>query len=166
MLLVAPNGSMAGGIVLFSMVFVLASMVAISGVSDTAATPTMPENQPSVTTTTPIGSNMAVERSVISLYVPEDNPLPWAYVEGTVSNPVPDYPVIIQIYDDNGSPVPGNSAGAVHFAQTEVAPDGSYEYRFRVLDSQTRVFTGDYTVKIFKVVYVGDDDVNSGVRSA
>ena len=34
------------------------------------------------------------------------------------------YPVIIQIYDEDGE--------AFHFAQTDVEEDGSYEYKFRV----------------------------------
>ena len=68
-----------------------------------------------------------------------------------------DYPVIIQIFD-NDEIVTGNSVGAIHFAQTSVNENGSYEYRFRVLDSEqgqtTKIFDGSYTVKIFKVVYL------------
>ena len=56
------------------------------------------------------------------------------------------------------NPVTGNNHGAVHFAQTSVNEDGSYEYKFRVLNSnegQTEyIFDGSYTVKIFKVVYL------------
>lgn len=161
-----------GSMVLFSAVFVLASVIAVSGAPDTAASSfplpaaaAATENQARVTTTQ-IGSNMAVEKSVIGLHVPKDNSLPWAFVEGAVSNPVPDYPVIIQIYDDDGGgSVAGNSVGAVHFAQAEVGPDGIYEYRFRVLDSHRgSIFEGDYTIKIFKVVYL--DDAGSGVSTA
>jgi len=134
-----------------SAAFVLASLAAVPGLSGTAAA----ENQ--AADYTPIGPNMAIEESEVALSIPEDNSLPWAFVEGTVSNPVPDYPVIIQIYDNDGS-AEGNSAGAVHFAQSPVGSDGSYEYKFRVLDRsqglQTNVFEGEYTVKIFKVVYL------------
>ena len=102
---------------------------------------------------TPIGPDMAILKSTVEFSVPEDNPLPWAFVEGTVPNPVPGYPVIIQIYRG------GSAAGeGVHFAQTPVGPDGSYEYRFRVLNvadgSRTSSFAGDYVAKIFKVVYL------------
>ena len=57
------------------------------------------------------------------------------------------YPVIIQIYK-NGDPV--------HFAQTDVNDDGSYEYKFRIKsvdnDRVINVFEGDYDVKIFQTV--------------
>lgn len=93
--------------------------------------------------------------------IPENNSLPWGFVEGKISNHVEGYPVIIQIYDNNGQNIPGNNIGAVHFAQTEVDDNGSYEYQFRVKDvkeGQTiDIFSGDYTVKIFKVVYLNSD---------
>lgn len=133
--------------VVLSLVLTLASLAAVSGLSHVA----IAEIQ--TTDLTPIGSNIAIEKSSVTLSVPENNSLPWAFIEGTVSNPVPDYPVIIQIYDMAGDPV--------HFAQVEVNHDGSYEYRFRVLDSsnglQTHIFEGEYTVKIFKTVYLDDD---------
>ena len=76
--------------------------------------------------------------------------MPWGFVEGKIVNPVEDYPVIIQIYDENGE--------AFHFAQTEVDEDGSYEYKFRVKNVNDgeviNIFEGDYFVKIFKVVYL------------
>ncbi len=57
--------------------------------------------------------------------------------------------MIIQIFK-NGEPI--------HFAQTDVKKDGSYEYKFRVRDVSeskvTKIFEGDYIVKIFKVVYL------------
>ena len=133
--------------------FALASATLIPGFSTAIA-----EDQ--IVDLTPIGSNMAIEKSEITMRISEDTPLPWAYVEGTISNPVLDYPVIIQIYGEDGS-VKGNSAGGVHFAQSEVNPDGSYEYKFRVFDvsdnSRTNIFEGTYTVEIFKVVYLQDN---------
>ena len=55
--------------------------------------------------------------------------------------------MIIQIYK-NGDPV--------HFAQTDVSDDGSYEYKFRIRsvdgDKVINVFEGDYDVKIFQTV--------------
>ena len=93
--------------------------------------------------------SIVLQKITIPMHISEDNKLPWGFVEGKVSNPVEGYPVIIQIYKD-GKPI--------HFAQTDVKEDGSYEYRFRVRnvdgDQVTNIFQGDYTVKIFKTVYV------------
>jgi len=97
----------------------------------------------------PLGGVMALEKSTIFFHTPEENSLPWAFVEGKIANHVDGYPVIIQIFKEND---------AVHFAQTNVSDDGSYEYKFRVLNSEngitTKIFDGDYSVKIFKVVYL------------
>mgnify|MGYP001462529147 CR=1 FL=1 len=111
----------------------------------------------SQTEITPINSSMGIEKTILQMYISKDNKLPWGFVEGKISNHVAGYPVIIQIFD-NDKIITGNSVGAVHFAQTPVNEDGSYEYRFRVLDSNqgqiTKIFDGSYTVKIFKVVYL------------
>ena len=92
--------------------------------------------------------SIVLEKKTIQMHIPVDNNLPWGFVGGKVVNPVEGYPVIIQIYKD-GKPV--------HFAQTDVNEDGSYEYRFRVRnvdgDQVINIFQGDYTVKIFKTVY-------------
>lgn len=104
-----------------------------------------------ITEITPLNGGIGIEKTVLSLHAPADNTLPWGFVEGKIANHVPDYPVIIQIYDVDGK--------ATHFAQTNVEDDGSYEYRFRVRsvdnDQVINIFEGDYTVKIFKVVYLG-----------
>jgi hypothetical protein len=101
------------------------------------------------TTITPIDSSTGLEKTIVPFHAPRENKLPWGFVEGKIANPVEGYPVIIQIYK-NGE--------AVHFAQTDVKKDGSYEYKFRVRDVTndvvTKIFDGDYTVKIFKVVYL------------
>ena len=111
----------------------------------------------SQTEITPINNSMGIEKTTLQMSISKDNKLPWGFVEGKISNHVADYPVIIQIFDNNEI-ITGNSVGAVHFAQTPVNEDGSYEYRFRVLDSDqgqtTKIFDGSYTVKIFKVVYL------------
>jgi len=102
--------------------------------------------------------------------VPENNHLPWGYVEGKISNPVLDYPVIIQIYDiddykefdlanfEDKNLV--NEIGTAHFAQIDVNDDGTYHYQFRVLgydaNGDKNYLEGDYIVKIFKVVYLQD----------
>ncbi len=99
----------------------------------------------------PINSEIGIEKTILSLSASPDNTLPWGFVEGKIANHVSNYPVIIQIYDDDGH--------ATLFAQTDVEEDGSYEYRFRVRnvdDGQViNIFEGDYYVKIFKVVYLG-----------
>lgn len=111
----------------------------------------------SQTEITPINNSMGIEKTTLHMYISNDNKLPWGFVEGNISNHAAGYPVIIQIFD-NDEIITGNSVGAVHFAQTPVNEDGSYEYRFRVLDSDqgqiTKIFDGSYTVKIFKVVYL------------
>ena len=98
----------------------------------------------------PLNGEIGIEKTTLSLYASPDNTLPWGFVEGKIANHVSAYPVIIQIYDDDGD--------ATHFAQTDVEEDGSYEYRFRVKNVDNgeviNIFEGDYVVKIFKVVYL------------
>ncbi len=98
----------------------------------------------------PLNSEIGIEKTILSLSASPDNTLPWGFIEGKIANHVSNYPVIIQIYDDDGH--------ATLFAQTDVEEDGSYEYRFRVRnvdDGQViNIFEGDYHVKIFKVVYL------------
>jgi len=102
----------------------------------------------------PLHGMIALEKSTIFFHSPEDNSLPWAFVEGKISNHVEGYPVIIQIFKDND---------AVHFAQTNVEKNGEYEYKFRVLNSDSgiisKIFSGDYSVKIFKVVYLNPQNL-------
>jgi hypothetical protein len=92
---------------------------------------------------------IGIEKTTVMFHTPEENSLPWGFVEGKIASPVAGYPVIIQIFKANE---------AVHFAQTDVNEDGSYEYKFRVLnvenDQTTKIFDGDYYVTIFKVVYL------------
>lgn len=103
---------------------------------------------------TPLTGMMALEKSTLFFHSPEENSLPWAFVEGNIANHVEGYPVIIQIFKNND---------AVHFAQTNVEEDGDYEYKFRVLnsdnDNTTKIFDGDYLVKIFKVVYLNQESL-------
>lgn len=111
----------------------------------------------SQTEITPINNFIGLEKTTLQMQISENNKLPWGFVEGKIANHVAGHPVIIQIFD-NDEIISGNSVGAVHFAQTIVNEDGSYEYKFRVLDSNngkiTKIFDGNYTVKIFKVVYL------------
>lgn len=114
--------------------------------------PTFAEKQNSTTEIIPINESLAIEKTTLTMNIPSNNKLPWGFVEGKIANPAIDYPVIIQIYKDNE---------AYHFAQTSVNEDGTYEYRFRVLDANSertiKIFEGDYLVKIFKVVNLHSD---------
>lgn len=102
----------------------------------------------------PINSMIGLEKSTVFFHAPTENTLPWGYVEGKVANHVKGYPVIIQIFKNNY---------AIHFAQTDIGEDGVYEYKFRVLNSEknhtTKIFEGDYSVKIFKVVYIDQENL-------
>ena len=102
----------------------------------------------------PINGIIGLEKSTIFFHTPEENTLPWGFVEGKIANHVEGYPVIIQIFKDND---------AVHFAQASVNQNGVYEYKFRVLNSNdgetTKIFEGGYSVKIFKVVYLNQGNL-------
>jgi len=107
------------------------------------------EAHPHGTTYTALGDGIALERTALELVVPADNALPWAFVEGRVQDPVEGYPVIIQVHERGGEPA--------RFAQVDVAEDGSYEWRLRVLSIdagvETRALAGSYDVTVFKVVH-------------
>lgn len=109
------------------------------------------EAHPHGTTYVALGEGIALERTALELVVPADNPLPWAFVEGKVGDPVEGHPVIIQIHERGGEPA--------RFAQVDVGEDGSYEWRLRVLSIdggvETRALAGTYDVTVFKVVHVG-----------
>ena len=102
----------------------------------------------------PLNGMIGIEKTSIMFHTPEENSLPWGFVEGKIASPVAGYPVIIQIFKDNE---------AVHFAQTDVNEDGNYEYKFRVLNVEsgqtTKLYDGDYQVTIFKVVYLDQSNL-------
>jgi len=106
------------------------------------------------TETIPLNGVMALEKSTIFFHISEENSLPWGFVEGNITNHVEGYPVVIQIFKNDE---------AVHFAQTNVEQDGDYEYKFRVLYSDNgfinKIYEGNYSVKIFKVVYLNPGNV-------
>jgi len=101
--------------------------------------------------TTVISSNDGIQltETVIPMHISSDNTLPWGFIEGTVDNYAEGYPVVLQIYQ-NGE--------AVHFAQTDVNEDGTYEYQFRARnvdgDNVVNIYEGDYEVKIFKSIQI------------
>lgn len=140
---------------------IFASLLAVTFLVSSFSSTSFAQESNSVTTTIPLDTTIGLEKTIISMNVPEDNTLPWGFVEGKIANHVEGYPVIIQIYDNNGQAIPGNNIGAIHFAQTEVDNDGSYEYQFRVKDvkgdQSIDIFSGDYTVKVFKVVYLSSE---------
>ncbi len=123
---------------LFAGLFVLVTMI---GMSPSFAEPN----------TTVISTNDGIQltKTVVPMYISSDNTLPWGFIEGTVENYAEGHPVVLQIYQ-NGE--------AVHFAQTDVNEDGTYEYQFRARnvdgDNAVNIFEGDYEVKIFKSVQI------------
>jgi Pyruvate/2-oxoacid:ferredoxin oxidoreductase gamma subunit len=106
------------------------------------------------TETIPLDGVMALEKSTIFFHISEENSLPWGFVEGNIANHVEGYPVVIQIFKNDE---------AVHFAQTNVEQNGDYEYKFRVLYSDNgfinKIYEGNYSVKIFKVVYMNPENI-------
>lgn len=95
----------------------------------------------------PINDEIALEKTILSMNIPKENRLPWAFVEGKIDNPAEEYPVIIQFFKNNE---------LVHIAQVNVDNENDYEYKFRVRTVDEgkviNIFEGDYTVEIFKVV--------------
>jgi len=146
-------------IILFSSIFALSFILTIS-VDSVYAHPHSSElliddhTHESQSEITPLNGLIGLEKSTISFHTPDQNSLPWGFVEGTIPNHVEGYPVIIQIFKDNE---------AVHFAQTDVNSNGQYEYKFRVLNSENgnteKIFDGKYLVKIFKVVYLYQENL-------
>lgn len=97
----------------------------------------------------PLTGTIGIEKTTLFFHAPDDNQLPWGFVEGKIANHVEGYPVIIQFFQEGE---------AKHFAQVGVADNGTYEYQFRVLNiddnKRTEIFDGDYTIVVFKVVYL------------
>jgi len=50
----------------------------------------------------PLNGMIGIEKTSIMFHTPEENSLPWGFVEGKIASPVAGYPVIIQIFKDNG----------------------------------------------------------------
>ena len=119
---------------IFAGLFVLVAMIGMS-----------PSFADSNTTVISTDNGIQLTKTVVPMIVSSDNIMPWGFIEGTVDNYAEGYPVIVQIYQ-NDEPI--------HFAQTDVNEDGTYEYKFRVRnidgDNVVNVYEGDYEVKIFK----------------
>ena len=131
-----------------SSIFLIASIMTVFGImmipNDISA-----ETNQNIITVTPINENLSLQETITTMNIPQDNKLPWGAVRGAATDYVEGFPIIIQIY---------KGEDPVHFAQTDVNEDGSYEYKFRIksVDSNTgefvNVFEGEYTVKIFRVI--------------
>lgn len=107
--------------------------------------------EPSETTTiTPINDKISLEKTRSIMDIPKNKELSWGVVKGGPSDYVERYPVIIQFF---------KGSEPVHVAQVKVKGDGSYEYKFKIRNTDqntgkiTDIFEGKYTVKIFKVIH-------------
>ena len=123
---------------IFGGLFVLVAMIGMS--------PSFADSNTNVLST---NNGIQLTETVVTMSVSPDNTLPWAFVEGVVENHAEGHPVIVQIYQ-NDEPI--------HFAQTDVNEDGTYEYKFRARnidgDNVVDIYKGDYEVKIFKSVKI------------
>ena len=123
---------------IFAGLFVLVAMIGMS-----------PSFADSNTTVLSTNDGVQLTKTVVPMSIPSDNTMPWGFIEGTIDNHAEGFPVILQIYQ-NDEPV--------HFAQTNVNEDGTYEYKFRArnLDGNNvvKVYEGEYEVKIFKSIQI------------
>ena len=123
---------------IFAGLFVLVAMIGMS-----------PSFADSTTNVISTNNGVQLTQTNVPMTIPSDNTMSWGFVEGTVENHAEGYPVIVQIYQ-NDEPV--------HFAQTDVNEDGTYEYKFRARnidgDNIVNVYEGDYEVKIFKSIQI------------
>ena len=123
---------------IFAGLFVLVAMIGMS--------PSFADSNTIVLST---NDGVQLTKTVVPMSISSGNTMPWAFVEGSIENHADGYPVIVQIYQ-NDEPV--------HFAQTNVNEDGTYEYKFRArnLDGNNavNVYEGDYEVKIFKSIQI------------
>jgi hypothetical protein len=125
-------------IVFFAGLFMLVSMIGMS-----------PSFADSNTTVISTNNGIDLTQTVVPMTISQDNTMPWGFIEGNVDNHAEGYPVIVQIYQ-NDEPV--------HFAQTDVNEDGTYEYKFRARNidgnNVVNIYEGEYEVKIFKSIQI------------
>lgn len=123
----------------------LSGIAVLLAITVTVSVPAFADSE----TVTPLNEEHSLVKTVTTMYIPEDNHLPWAQVGGEIDNPAEGYPVIIQFFQGEDP---------VHVAQVNVDENGSYEYNFRIRDVNlqtgevTKIFEGTYQVKIFKVI--------------
>lgn len=98
----------------------------------------------------PIDEKISLEKTSAIMNIPENKLLSWGIVKGEPSDYVERYPVIIQFFKGDEP---------VHVAQVKVKGDGSYEYKFKIRNTDQKtgeiidLFEGKYTVNIFKVIH-------------
>ncbi|MFB5605993.1 MAG: hypothetical protein ACE5R7_06860 [Nitrosarchaeum sp.] len=98
----------------------------------------------------PIDEKISLEKTSAIMNIPENKLLSWGIVKGEPSDYVERYPVIIQFFKGDEP---------VHVAQVKVKGDGSYEYKFKIRNTDQKtgeiidLFEGEYTVNIFKVIH-------------
>ena len=123
---------------IFAGLFVLVAMIGMS-----------PSFADSNTTVISTNDGIQLTQTVVPMTISQDNTMPWGFIEGTVENYAEGYPVIVQIYQ-NEKPI--------HFAQTDINEDGTYEYKFRARnidgDNVVNIYEGDYEIKIFKSIQI------------
>ncbi|MBT3474402.1 MAG: hypothetical protein HOM82_03990 [Thaumarchaeota archaeon] len=123
---------------IFAGLIILVAMIGMS--------PSFADSNTIVLSTT---EGVQLTQTVVSMSISSDNVMPWGFIEGTIENHAEGFPVILQIYQ-NDEPV--------HFAQTTVNEDGTYEYKFRARNvdgnNVVNVYEGDYEVKIFKSIQI------------
>jgi hypothetical protein len=123
---------------IFAGLFVLVAMIGIS--------PSFADSNTAILST---NDGIQLTQTVVPMTISSDNTMSWGFIEGTVEHHAEGYPVIVQIYQ-NDEPV--------HFAQTGVNEDGTYEYKFRARnidgDNVVNVYEGNYEVKIFKSIQI------------
>lgn len=123
---------------IFAGLIILVAMIGMS--------PSFADSNTIVLSTT---DGVQLTQTVVPMLIPSDNTMPWGFIEGTIENHAEGFPVIVQIYQ-NDEPV--------HFAQTTVNEDGTYEYKFRARNvdgnNVVNVYEGDYEVKIFKSIQI------------
>ena len=123
---------------IFAGLIILVAMIGMS--------PSFADSNTIVLSTT---EGVQLTQTVVSMSISSDNVMPWGFIEGTIENHAEGFPVILQIYQ-NDEPV--------HFAQTTVNEDGTYEYKFRARNvdgnNVVNVYEGDFEVKIFKSIQI------------
>ena len=123
---------------IFAGLIILVAMIGMS--------PSFADSNTIVLSTT---EGVQLTQTVVPMSISSDNVMPWGFIEGTIENHAEGFPVILQIYQ-NDEPV--------HFAQTTVNEDGTYEYKFRARNvdgnNVVNVYEGDYEIKIFKSIQI------------
>ena len=113
-----------------------------SGINDHAYEPT--------TTVIPLNNKIAIEKTILYFHAPEEPNHYWGYVEGKITNHVPDFAVVIVMFNEEEI--------FPRFSQVDVNENGYYEYKFRVKNIHDGELVwkmeGDYRITIFKVVHL------------